>query len=96
MKIRWTADAIGDRAAVLDNIAFESPKGATRVDETLMAAVRRLEDFPRMGRPGMIEGTRELVILQNYRLVYVVEPDAIRIISLVHAARKWPPDDETR
>ncbi|MCI4592413.1 type II toxin-antitoxin system RelE/ParE family toxin [Sphingobium sp. BYY-5] len=44
-----------------------------------------------MGRPGRVAGTRELVAHRNYILVYDVAESEIRILRLLHAARRWPP-----
>ena len=40
------------------------------------------------GRPGRVAGTRELIPLGIYRLVYEVRGDTV----WVHTARLWPPE----
>ncbi len=44
-----------------------------------------------MGRLGPIEGTRELVLHESYRLIHEVQADTVWILALVHTARLWPP-----
>ncbi len=62
MKIEWTPAALADRDAIFDNIEADSPRAAMTVDERIEAAVERLVDFPESGRPGRVEGTREIVM----------------------------------
>ena len=63
--------------------------------EGLFAArADRLTIAPRMGRPGALDGTRELVVHPNYRLVYTVDEDTVTIVALVHSAQHWPPADD--
>ena len=45
--------------------------------ETTFAA--RLADHPKLGRPGKIQGTRELVPHESYRLVYEISGEAVWI-----------------
>jgi plasmid stabilization system protein ParE len=49
-----------------------------------------------MGRPGRVDGTRELVLHHSYLIAYRVTETAVEIIHVRHAARRWPsafPDD---
>jgi plasmid stabilization system protein ParE len=47
--------------------------------------------FPKIGRPGRIEGTRELVVWANYIIVYQEDAFSIQILRVLHAAQQWPP-----
>jgi toxin ParE1/3/4 len=49
-------------AKFFSHIEAESPRAAVHVDEQIADAARRLLHFPDSGRPGRIDGTRELVI----------------------------------
>ncbi len=54
-------------------------------------AVDRLADFPAMGRPGRVGGTRELVVPGTpYIIPYRVRKEKIEVLRVFHAARKWP------
>jgi plasmid stabilization system protein ParE len=44
-----------------------------------------------MGRPGRIEGTRELVISRTpYIAAYRIGGDTVRILRVLHGAQQWP------
>ncbi|MEO8727435.1 MAG: type II toxin-antitoxin system mRNA interferase toxin, RelE/StbE family [Acidobacteriaceae bacterium] len=44
-----------------------------------------------MGRPGRIDGTRELIIQRTpYIAVYHVDSEVVRILRVLHGAQQWP------
>lgn len=61
------------------------------MDQLFSDAAEKLADFPRLGRPGKISGTHELIPHESYRLVYEVEDETVWVLALVHTARQWPP-----
>ena len=91
MKVIWTPEAQQDRADVWDYIAAENPRAAARMDKLFSDAAARLATHPRLGRPGIIPGTRELIPHASYRLVYEIEGETVWVLALVHTARLWPP-----
>jgi len=56
----WSRFALSDRDDIFSHIEAESPRAAVHVDEQIADAARRLLHFPDSGRPGRIDGTREL------------------------------------
>ncbi|MFD1104388.1 type II toxin-antitoxin system RelE/ParE family toxin [Sphingobium olei] len=93
MKLAWSQRAASDRLAIFLWIAEEDPRGAASVDERIEQAARRLIDFPDSGRPGRVEGTRELVVARTpYIAPYKVEGDTVRILRVIHGARMFPHD----
>ena len=94
MRLEWSAFAIEDRDGIFDYIEEDSPRAAVVVDDRIRAQVTQLLEFPETGRPGRIEGTRELVISQTpYIAAYRVTGDTVRILRVLHGAQLWP--DET-
>ncbi|MDC9837530.1 type II toxin-antitoxin system RelE/ParE family toxin [Rhizobium binxianense] len=97
MKLTWSAFALSDRDAIFTYIEAENPSAAILVDERIVAAVRRLVDFPASGRVGRIAGTRELAINGTpYVAAYAITKTAVRILRVLHGAQEWPDTLPTR
>ena len=90
MKVFWATAAQKDRADIIDYISLDSPLAAIRMDELFADAAARLADHPRLGKAGLIPGTRELIPHESDRLVYEVQGEKVWILALVHTARMWP------
>lgn len=60
------------------------------MDALFSDAAARLADHPMLGRPGKIQGTRELVLHESYRLVYEIGGETVWMLALVHTAHRWP------
>ena len=91
MNLVWSSYALSDRDAIFSHIEADNPRAAVHVDEQIVAAVRRLIEFPESGRPGRVAGTRELVIPRTpYIAAYLVIPEMVRILRVLHGAQIWP------
>ena len=91
MRLTWSAFALSDRDAIFTFIEADNPSSAIMVDERIVAAARRLIDFPASGRVGRIAGTREMVIKGTpYVAAYSVTQSAVRILRVLHGAQEWP------
>jgi toxin ParE1/3/4 len=97
MKVRWTDPAQTDLFEILDYIARDDPYAAERVEQRLVNAVASLAQQPRRGRPGRIQGTRELVIPRlPYIVIYRIVERPLRpvgeiaVMRILHGARRWP------
>jgi addiction module RelE/StbE family toxin len=90
MKVIWALSAEQDRADIIEFISLDNPIASIMIDELFAEVAMRLEQHPLLGKPGRILGTRELIPHANYRLIYEVQDNQIRILALVHTARLWP------
>lgn len=89
LKIRWTTTAADDLQSAHDFLAEQSQVQADKVIQRILSAIDVLERFPEMGRPGRVQGTRELVI-KPFVVAYRIRNSEVHILSVLHAARKWP------
>jgi toxin ParE1/3/4 len=91
MEIIWRRVALNDLEGIRRYIAHENPTASARIRATIRNAVEQLADHPHLGRPGRVEGTRELVIAGTpFIVVYRVHNNRVRILSVIHGARRWP------
>ncbi len=91
MKLEWSIFALEDRESIFDYIEADSPRAAVSVDDRIETRVEGLAQFPEMGRPGRIEGTRELVISGTpYIAAYRIIGDTVRVLRVLHGAQQWP------
>ncbi len=75
---------------IVDYISDDNPEAAQRVKNDIEEKAEKLTDLLKMGRPGRIEGTRELVVWANYIIVYQEDDLVVQILRVLHAARQWP------
>ena len=86
----WTECALRDLDELAAYIALDNPKAAEQIVRRIVEAVAGLSFFPRIGRPGRIADTRELVISGTpYIAVYRLR-ERIEVLTIYHGARKWP------
>ncbi len=91
MEIVWRQVALDSLERARSYIAEDNPAAAQRFYRRILSAVRNLADMPAMGRPGRVEGTRELVVSGTpYIVAYTVLDEQIDIIAVQHGAQKWP------
>jgi addiction module RelE/StbE family toxin len=91
LTIRWTQQAIADIDDIYDFIAANNPRAARSVVDRIDRAVISLTTHSRMGRPGRLAGSRELVVAGTpFIVAYRLRGHAIEILAVIHAARRWP------
>ena len=93
MDVVWLEDAVNDLKTIGDYIAEEDNEAAYQVLIQIQAAAESLALHPEIGRPGRVEKTRELIISGlPYILPYYIKKNEVRILAVLHTARKWPGD----
>jgi toxin ParE1/3/4 len=72
-------------------ISERNPPAALAAEARVRVALRRLGRLPKMGRPGRIEGTRELSVYKTrFIIAYRVRDDAVEVAALLHSSQQWP------
>lgn len=90
-RVAWLRAALDDLRGIHDYIARDNPAAARRVVGAVREATEVLRTHPGFGRPGRIEGTRELVVGRYpYIVAYREIPLAVEILAVVHSSRLWP------
>ncbi len=91
MRVEWSPLALADREEIFDYIEADNIKAAGAVDIRIEDMVDKLIDFPHIGRPCRIDGTRELVITGTpFIAAYIIKEDVVRVLRVLHGARMWP------
>lgn len=96
MRIRWSLDAAADLQNIVDYIRLDNPSAAQRVGRAIYERLSQLGNFPRSGRVGRMDGTRELPLPPlPFIVVYRIIEDAniVEIVNVIHGAQRWPPED---
>jgi toxin ParE1/3/4 len=90
LTVVWAKRALVCLDEISDHVARDSPEAAERVVVQLIDAGESLQSGPWRGRPVSTserDDVRELV-LGKYRVIYQVMPELLRIVSVVHSARR--------
>lgn len=91
MRIVWTEPAARALESIQDYIARDNRRAAWEVANRVRHAVNQLEEHSKIVRPGRVRGTLELVIPGlPYIVPYRIKGGEVQILSVFHAARKWP------
>ena len=93
-ELEWTQFARNDLLAIIDYISNDNPDAAQRLKDDIETQVAKLLAFPKIYRPGRIEGTREMIVRANFIVVYDENPFTVRVLRVLHAAQLWPPQHE--
>ena len=92
LNIIWSQQAQDDLTNPRAFIAEDSARAAQRMAMLIVEAVEtRIPDNPKVGRPGRVSGTRELVIPRApYIVPYRLRDGVLEILRVYHGARRWP------
>lgn len=92
MRVIWTPQAILDLKTVREYIERDSPLYARLVTERLYNAVGQLISYPESGRivPELGRPAIRELVRGSYRIVYRIDSDATRVLTVVHTAQLFP------
>lgn len=84
LPVLWSPAAAADLEAIFAYLLPLNPAVAEDVIQELTVAADSLAEFPFRGRQGRARGTRELLAVRPYAVVYEVRRDAVVILRLWH------------
>jgi addiction module RelE/StbE family toxin len=88
LKLRWTRRALADFEQAHDHIAKDNPEAARQIAKRLLDATETLLEYPRIGRVGEDEDSREWQVDKTpYLLVYAIRDEVIEVWRVWHLAR---------
>jgi toxin ParE1/3/4 len=92
MTLLWSPESVHDLIALRVHIAEHDPAAAKRVALHILYCVEYLlAENAKLGAPGRVPGTRELVIPKTpYIVPYRVRGSTIEIARVYHTSRRWP------
>ncbi len=90
LRIVWTAEAHSDLLDIVRYIAERNPSAAVRLGRAIEQSTWPLPQNPYLfKRSERIEGCREIVVHQNYILIYRVR-EVIEVLRVLHARQQFP------
>lgn len=91
MQVQWTDRAENNRENAIEYIAQDSLTAALNQLDEIEGQTDRLAEYPKLGRPGRVKSTRELVINRtSFIAVYRIKGEFVQILRLLHGAQNWP------
>ena len=92
MTLQWSPESIHDLLALRAHIAEHDPVAAKRVALHILYCVEYLlSENSKLGAPGRVPNTRELVIPKTpYIVPFRVRGLRIEIARVYHSSRRWP------
>lgn len=91
MNVVWTPRSQQNLRAAARYLMQFNPSAALAMVRAVRAAPSRLARHPASGRPGRVEGTRELIVTGTpYILPYRISGGTIEILAVLHSSRQWP------
>lgn len=91
-RILWTDPAVADLESIHTYVARDVVAYADALVVSILDAVERLALFPESGRivPELGEPSTREIIVGNYRVIYETMPEAVRVLTILHGARRFP------
>jgi addiction module RelE/StbE family toxin len=91
MKLEWSEAARQDMNALFAYLDARNPQAADKTEAAIFATAEELLVFPKVGRLGRVQGTRELVVTGTpYLLIYATNAETVFIVRVLHGAQKFP------
>jgi plasmid stabilization system protein ParE len=93
VKVLWTDSAVAQLQAIHDYLAQTSPDYALRIVDRLTRRSIQIAVFPNSGRmvPEFERNEIREVIEGRYRIIYLVEPEQVQVLAVIHGVRDLRP-----
>lgn len=87
--IIWTESALEDVERIAEYISSDSPHYAASFVRRTKEAGASLDLFPERGRkvPEFQSASVREILVGNYRLIYLISPEVIHILTVLHTSR---------
>jgi toxin ParE1/3/4 len=87
VRVRWSAAALRDLAAISRFLRGSSAAYASRIGQRLIAASSELETMPLLGRmlPEVDSPYVRELLRENHRIVYTVSETEVEILAVLHS-----------
>lgn len=94
MNIVWSQQARQEWMAQYRYYLQRNPEAARRMRQAVMDGAQRLRAHPKIGKPGRVEGSRELVISGTpFLLVYDENPARVEILHVYDGRQDWQSEE---
>lgn len=92
MNVHFTPQAYDDLKSIRDWIGEDDVRAADRVVCRIVQTAMMFGQFPLLGRPGRVYGTREFsVVGLPYLIVYAIASESeLDVLTIVHTRRRYP------
>ncbi|MGH2347665.1 MAG: type II toxin-antitoxin system RelE/ParE family toxin [Chloroflexota bacterium] len=91
MTIVWSRAALRDLNGIAAYLAERDPDRVGKVIARIMAVVARYSRFPKLGRQGPTQDTREIVVPGlPYIVAYRVRGEVFEVLCVRHTSRDLP------
>jgi addiction module RelE/StbE family toxin len=91
-QLKWRPEASSDLLNIVGYIADRNPRVADQLATLIEEKVAELVNHPKLYKESTrVQGVREMVVHANYIVVYGETPNAIEIVSVLHAGQQFPP-----
>ncbi|WP_306258404.1 type II toxin-antitoxin system RelE/ParE family toxin [Pararhizobium sp. IMCC21322] len=96
MNVNFTPEALSDLKHIHTYIAEFDPSAADRVISRIRQVTQIFENFPLLGREGLVKDTREFAVTGlPYTIIYkITSPTDIDILTVIHQRRQYPPEEQ--
>lgn len=91
MRVLRTESAERDLDAIGEYYGALNPSATLGLLDRLADAEVALADHSGIGRPGRVDGTRELVVAGTpFVLIYAVAAETLTVLRVLHGRQQWP------